>query len=66
MNRLNGDVGCGAESAVGVVCGAVGVGVRDLDCAEGGDQKDAEQRKEDSPGSIDARQSVVSTHSSPL
>ena len=63
---MNGDVGRGAESAIGVVRGAVSVGVRDLYRAQDGDQKDAEQREEDSPGMVCAMLSVVSTHTSPL
>jgi hypothetical protein len=65
MNGMNGDVGRGAESAVGVG-GAVGVGVRDLHGAQDDDQKDADKREEDSPRTIGARLSVVSTHTSPL
>jgi hypothetical protein len=37
------DVGCGAESAVGVALVAVGVSVRDLYGAENDDQKNAEK-----------------------
>ena len=62
MHRLNGDVGCGAESAIGVIRGAVGVSVRDLHRAQGGDQKDAEQREEDSPGMVGAMSPVCVTH----
>ena len=47
---MNGDVGRSAESAVCVVRAAVGVSVCDLYRAKGGDQQDAEQRKENSPG----------------
>ena len=65
MDGMNGDVGRGAEGAVCVV-GAVGVGVRDLHCAQNDNQKDAEEREEDSPGSIGARLSVVSTHTHKL
>ncbi len=59
---MNGDVGRGAEGAVCVVRGAVGMGVRDLHCAQNDNQKDAEEREESSPGCIGARLSVVSTH----
>jgi hypothetical protein len=62
MHRLNGDVGCGAESAICVIRGAVGVSVRDLHRAQGGDQKDAEQRKEDSPGMVCAMSLACVTH----
>ena len=62
MDGMNGDVGGGAESAVGVGFVAVSVGVRDLNGAEDDDQQDAEEREEDSPGRIGARLSVVSTH----
>ena len=60
---MNGDVGRGAESAVGVGYVAVSVGVRDLNGAEDDDQQDTEEREEDSPGSFGARLSVVSPHS---
>ena len=62
MDGMNGDVGRGAESAVCVVRGAVGMGVRDLHSAQNDNQKDADQREEDSPGCIAARLSVGSTH----
>ncbi len=55
---MNGDVGRGAECAVGVV-GAVGVNVRDLHGAQNDNQKDAGEREENSPGCIAARLSVV-------
>ena len=58
---MNGDVGRGAEGAVCVV-GAVGVNVRDLHGAQNNNQKDAEERKENSPGCIGSRLSVGSTH----
>jgi hypothetical protein len=41
-------MGSGAESAVSVVGGA-SVGMRDLQGAQGCDQKHTEERKEDSP-----------------
>ena len=63
---MDGDVGRGAESAVGVVRRAVGVGVRDLHCSQDDNQKDADERKENSPGTTGAMLSVVSTHTSPL
>jgi len=47
---MNGDVCRGAESAIGVVRGAVAVGMSDLYRAQDCDQKDADQRKENSPG----------------
>jgi hypothetical protein len=59
---MNGDVSCGAESAISVVRGAVGVSVRDLHGAKGGDQKDTEQRKEDSPGMVGAKSLACVTH----
>src|ERR1035437_5750936 len=59
MDGMNGDVGRGAESAVGVGYVAVSVGVRDLDGAEDDDQQDAKEREEDSPGRSGARLSVV-------
>jgi hypothetical protein len=62
VDGMDGDVGGGAESAVGVCFVAVGVAVRNLDGAEDNDQKNAEEREEDSPGRIGARLSVVSTH----
>jgi hypothetical protein len=62
MNGMNGDVGGGAESTVGVGFVAVIVGVRDLHGAEDDDQQDTEEREEDSPGRIGARLSIVSTH----
>ena len=49
IDGMNGDVGRGAECAVGVV-GAVGVNVRDLHGAQNDNQKDAEEREESSPG----------------
>ena len=58
---MNGDVGRGAECAVGVV-GTVGVNMRDLHGAQNDNQKDAEEREENSPGSIGSRLSVGSTH----
>jgi len=62
MNRLNRDVGRGAESAIRVVCVAVRVGMRDLYSPQDGDQKDADERKEDSPGIAGANSSVCVTH----
>gem|GEM_PF-3347593 len=62
---MNGDVCGGAEGAVCVV-GAVGVNVRDLHGAQNDNQKDADEREENSPRAIGARLSVVSTHTSPL
>ena len=59
---MNGDVGRGAEGAVCVVRGAIGVGVRDLHCAQNDNQEDADEREEDSPGSSGVCLSVVSTH----
>ena len=59
---MNGDVGRGAESAIGVVRGAVSVGVRDLYRAQGCDQKDTEQREENSPGMIGAKSLVGMSH----
>jgi len=59
---MNGDVGRGAESAVGVGYVAVSVGVCNLNGAEDDDQQYAEEREENSPGRIGARLSVVSTH----
>jgi len=58
---MNGDVGRSAKGAVCVI-GAVGVSVRDLHGAQNDNQKDAGEREENSPGSIGARLSVVSTH----
>lgn len=66
MDWMNGDVGRGAQGTVCVGYGAVIVGVRDLHGAQGNDQKDADEREEDSPGTIGERLSVVSTHTSPL
>jgi hypothetical protein len=59
---MNGDVGRGAEGAVCVVRGAVGMSVRDLHCAQNHNQKNADQREENSPWCIAARLSVGSTH----
>jgi hypothetical protein len=59
---MNGDVGSRAESAIRVVRGAVSVGVRDLYSAQCGDQKDTNQRKEDSPGMVGAKSLVCVTH----
>jgi len=59
---MNGDVGRGAESAVGVDYVAVIVGVRDLDGAEDDDQQDAKEREEDSPGRFGARAADFFTH----
>ena len=58
---MNGDVGRGAEGAVCVV-GAVGVGVRDLHGAQNDNQKDANQREENSPRAIGAIPLVGVTH----
>jgi hypothetical protein len=60
MNRMNGDVGCGTESAVCVGYGAVIVGVRDLHGAQDDDQKDTEEREEESPRRFGA--AVFSAH----
>jgi hypothetical protein len=58
---MDGDMDGGAERAVGVV-DAVGVVVRDLYGAEDDDQKDAEKRKEESPGTFGARSLVGVIH----
>jgi hypothetical protein len=63
---MNGDMGRGTECAISVVRGAVSVGVRDLHDAQDDDQKDTEEREEESPRTIGAMLSVVSTHTSPL
>jgi hypothetical protein len=44
MDGMNGDVGRGAESAVGVIGCAVGMGVRRLHGAQNDNQKDADER----------------------
>jgi hypothetical protein len=59
---MNGDMSCGAESAIGVVRGAVGVGVCDLNGPQDCNQEDADQRKEDSPGMIGAMALDCMTH----
>jgi hypothetical protein len=61
MDWMNGNVGGGAESAIGVGA-AVGVGVRNLNGAQNDDHQDTEQREENSPWSFGACLSVVSTH----
>jgi hypothetical protein len=62
MDGMDGDVGGGAESAVGVGFVAVGVAVRNLHGAEDNDQKNAEEREEDSPGRFGARAADFFTH----
>ena len=59
---MNGDVGRGAETAVGVGIAAVGVGVRDLHGAQNDNQKDADEREENSPRAIGAIPLVGVTH----
>jgi hypothetical protein len=59
---MNGDMGRRAESAIRVVRGAVSVGMRDLYRAQGDDQKNAEQREEDSPGMVGAMSLACVTH----
>jgi len=63
---MNSDVGRGAERAIGVIGAAVVVGVRDLNGAQSDDQKDAEQRKEDSPGMAGAISPICETHISQI
>jgi hypothetical protein len=59
---MDGDVGSGAESAVGVGFAAVGVAVGDLHGAEEDDQQDAKEREEDSPGRFGACAADFFTH----
>jgi hypothetical protein len=59
---MNADVGCGAESAICVVRGAVAVGMSDLHGAQDDDQKDADEREENSPGMVSALSLACVTH----
>ena len=52
LDDLYGYVRRGAERAVGVGVGSVGMGVGDLCCAGYDDQKNAEQREEESPRTL--------------
>ncbi len=62
MGGLNGDVGRGAESAIGVVRLAVGMGVRNLHDSQDDDQKDADEREEGSPRMVGVMSLVSTTH----
>ena len=62
MDGMNGNVGRCAESAVGVIGCAIGVGVRDLHGAQDDDHQHTEKREEDSPRSIGACLSAGSSH----
>ena len=62
---MNGDMGRCAEGAVCVV-GAVGVGVRDLHGAQNDNQKDADQREENSPRAVGTIPLVFFTHTTQL
>ena len=59
---MNGDMGRGTECAISVVRGAVSVGVRNLYSSQGGDQKDAKQREEESPRMVGAMSLACVTH----
>lgn len=66
LDQMYGYVGRCAERAVGVGVGAVRVGMGDLHGAGNNDQKNAEQREEDSPRTRSARSEAVMTHIRPL
>ena len=63
---MYGYVGRCAERAVGVGVGAVRVGMGDLHGAGNNDQKNAEQREEDSPRTLGASTLVTKPHTRPL
>jgi hypothetical protein len=59
---MNGDVGRGAERAIGMVRGTVSMRVRDLYRPQYSDQEDAEEREENSPGMVCALSLACMTH----
>src|ERR1039457_3874351 len=66
LDQMYGYVGRCAERAVGMGVGAVRVGMGDLHGAGNNDQKNAEQREEDSPRMRSAGSEAVMTHTRPL
>ena len=62
LHNVYGCMGGGAQRAVGVTGGAIGMDVGDL-CGPGNhDQKDAEQREEESPRALRALSGVPAAH----